>query len=92
MSFEAASNLFIQNWALLAHIHLHLVGACFTKLMQGPFYPKLKIRFIRTKGDTSIKNLAIQSQRAEVSGERCSFGPIIDPVRLISRVSRGLKL
>jgi hypothetical protein len=32
--------IFIRNWALLAHIHLHLMGASFTELKQGPFYWK----------------------------------------------------
>jgi len=40
---------FIQNWALLAHTQLHLRGARFTELKQGPFYRKAEIRKIHTK-------------------------------------------
>jgi len=60
LSFETASNIFIQNRALLVHIHLHLLGASFTKLKQGPFYQKAEIRKIQTKRDTSNKYLRIR--------------------------------
>jgi hypothetical protein len=56
-TLETASNIFIQNRALLVHIHLHLLGASFTKLKQGPFYQKAEIRKIQTKRDTSNKYL-----------------------------------
>jgi len=36
----------IQNWALLAHIHLHLLGASFTKLKQGLYFVQ-KPEFLR---------------------------------------------
>ena len=36
-SWVKVLKIFIQNWALLAHIHLHLLGASFTKLKQGPY-------------------------------------------------------
>ncbi|MHC4242870.1 MAG: hypothetical protein ACYSU4_10730, partial [Planctomycetota bacterium] len=39
-------SIFIQNWALLAHIHLHLLGASFTKLKQGPYLVE-KPEFLR---------------------------------------------
>jgi len=46
---------FIQNWALLAHIHLHLMGARFTELKQGSFYQKAKIHIIHTKQVEHVK-------------------------------------
>jgi len=56
LSFETASNIFIQNWALLAHIHLHLLDASFTKLKQGPSYRKTEVHMIHIKRDTGIQH------------------------------------
>ena len=51
---------FIQNRALPAHIHLHLLGTSFTKLKQGPFYGKVKIRKIHTKQVGHVQKLKAQ--------------------------------
>ena len=40
--------LTIDKWALLAHIHKHLMGARFTEHKQGSFYRKAKIHEIHT--------------------------------------------
>ena len=45
-SWVRVLKIFIQNWALLAHIHLHILGASFTKLRQGPYFVE-KPEFLR---------------------------------------------
>jgi len=51
---------FIQIRALLAHIQLHLLGASFTKLKQGPFYGTVRIRKIHTKQAGHVQKLKAQ--------------------------------
>ena len=45
---------------MLAHIHLHPLDASFTKLKQGPFYGKVKIRKVHTKQIGHVQKLTAQ--------------------------------
>ncbi len=56
-SWVRVLKIFIQIRALLAHIHLHLLGARFTEHKQGPFYGKVKIRKIHTKQMEHVQKL-----------------------------------